>query len=270
MADVSVSNPRATGTFFGAPLGTTSPTNAIVALAPAFEDHGAVGESGIVRSVARDVQKKKSFGGKTVATLQNDYTETYQLTLLDDYNGTVLKRVFGEDNVIINVDGFPEVIDSNSVVLPRGIFVIDTLDGERRLKRKVLFEAQVTTVGDITDVHTDTIEYQITIEVFPVIIAGKEVYTREFRSPSATVGAGVPTIATVTPSPVPLAGALLQVKGAKFTGTTGVTIDSASVPFTFVADSTLVVDAPSDTAGDVDLVVTNATGPSAAFEITYA
>jgi len=271
MADVSVSNPRATGTFFVALPGAVEPTDAVSPLGNLFGDHGNVGESGIVRSVARDVQKKKNFGGKTVATLQNDYTETYQLTLLDDYNGTVLKTVFGADNVVINEDGFPEVVDSSAAVLPRGMYVVDTLDGERRLKRKVLFDAQVTTVGDITEVHTDTVEYQITIEVFEVIRGGKPVFTREFRSPAIGAdGVGAPQVTSVTPSPVPLTGGLVQVKGLRFTGTTEVTIDGVEVDFNVISSTTLVVDAPSDTAGTVELVVTNATGASDAFDITYA
>ncbi|MGN0126076.1 MAG: IPT/TIG domain-containing protein [Rhodococcus sp. (in: high G+C Gram-positive bacteria)] len=269
MADVSVSNPRATGTFFVALPGAVEPTDAVSPLGNLFADHGNVGESGIVRSVARDVQKKKNFGGKTVATMQNDYTETYQLTLLDDYNGTVLKSVFGEENVVINVDGFPEVVDSSAAVLPRGMYVIDTLDGERRLKRKVLFDAQVTTVGDITEVHTDTVEYQITIEVFEVIRGGKGVFTREFRSP-ALGGSGVPVIQSIVPATVPLSGALIQVNGTRFNGVTEVTIDGADVDFNFITANKIVVDAPSDTAGTVDLVVTNATGASDAFDITYA
>lgn len=269
MADVSVAAPRVTGTFFRAPLGTTAPTDAVSPLGVQFADHGNVGESGIVRSVSRDVQKKKNFGGATVATLQNDYTETYQLTLLDDFNGTVLRTVFGDDNVIINVDGFPEVVDSTKTVLPRSLFVIDTLDGEQRLKRKVLFEAQVTTVGDITEVHTDTVEYQLTIEVFEVAIGGKKVFTREYRSP-AVGAAGEPVITGTVPATVPLAGALVQVKGSKFTGVTAVTLDGAAVPYTLLTDQTLVIDAPADTAGTVPLVVANATGPSESYTVTYA
>lgn len=272
MADVSVSNPRSTGTFFRALPGAVAPTDAVSPLGNLFADHGNVGESGIVRSVARDVQKKKNFGGKTVATLQNDYTETYQLTLLDDYNGTVLKSVFGDDNVIINEDtGFPEVVDSSAAVLPRGMYVIDTLDGERRLKRKVLYDAQIITVGDITEVHTDTVEYQITIEVFEVVIANKARFTREYRSPAIGAdGVGLPSIEAIVPATVPLAGGLVQVKGLRFTGTTEVTIDGVEVDFNVINSTTIVVDAPSDTVGTVDLVVTNAVGASDPFDITYA
>lgn len=271
MADVSVSNPRATGTFFVALSDAAAPTDAVSPLGPRFANHGNVGESGIVRSVARDVQKKKNFGGKTVATLQNDYTETYQLTLLDDFNGTVLRTVFGEDNVVINEDGFPEVVDSSAAVLPRGMYVIDTLDGERRLKRKVLYDAQVITVGDITEVHTDTVEYQITIEVFEVVIGGKERFTREYRSPAIGAdGVGLPGIESIVPATVPVDGGLVQVKGLRFTGVTEVTIDGVTCDFNVINSTTLVVDAPADSAGTVDLVVTNAVGASDAFTITYA
>ena len=77
-------------------------------------------------------------------------------------------------------------------------------------------------------------------------------------------------VTSATPPKQALTGGLVQVKGLRFTGTTEVTIDGADVDFNVISSTTLVVDAPSDTAGTVELVVTNATGASDAFDITYA
>ena len=163
MADVSVSNPRATGTFFVALPGAVEPTDAVSPLGNLYADHGNVGESGIVRSVARDVQKKKNFGGKTVATLQNDYTETYQLTLLDDYNGTVLKTVFGEDNV--EIDGDDITVDVKGDLTPRRAFGLDIKDGDYKV-REYIYDGQPSLTGDVAFVHSDVIRYEVTIEAF--------------------------------------------------------------------------------------------------------
>lgn len=269
MADVSVAAPRATGTLFSGPLTAPDPTNAITdptAVSALYRDLGDLGESGITRSISRDTQKKKAFGGKTVAILQTDYSETIQATLLDDYNGSVLKEIFGEDNVVLDVDGFPVVVDSTKQVLPRRKWIADTIDGENRLKRLFISEGQITTVGDHSLVHTDTIEYPITIEVFEK----NSRFVREFRSPALGAVAGVAEIDSFDPATVPLAGGLVAVRGVGFVGVTGVTVDGAAAQFTVLTPNWIVLQAPADSAGAVPVIVTNAAGPSDPASLTYA
>lgn len=269
MADVSVAAPRSSGTLFRAPLGVPLPTDAVTdvtTLSPLYENLGDLGESGIARSISRDIQKKKAFGGHTVAILQNDYTETIQTTLLDDYKGEVLTAVFGDDNVILDVDGFPMVIDSTKQVLPRCVWVADTLDNENRLKRLLITEGQITTVGDHSLVHTDTVEYPITIEVFEKNAR----FVREFRSPALGSGAAVPVIDNLDPATIALAGGLVTIRGVGFVGVTDVTVDGDSVEFTVLTPNWIVIDVPSDSAGTVPVVVTNAAGDSEPVELAYS
>lgn len=155
--------PEGKGVLFRAPLGTALPTDALTDLAVAYKDQGYVGEEGIVNAVARDVAKKKAFGGSTVKTLQNDYTETLRVTLLEDNNLEVLKTAFGEANVTSS--GGKTTVKHNKSILPRCVFIVDTIDGET-VKRQVAPVGQVTTVGDITQVHTDVVMYTLTIELF--------------------------------------------------------------------------------------------------------
>lgn len=83
----------------------------------------------------------------------------------------------------------------------------------------------------------------------------------------------VPVIESRTPS-ADLAtggGTLITLKGANFTGTTGVVIGgTAATSFNVVDDKHLSVVTPAKTAGSHNVIVTNATGPSAAFAVTYA
>ncbi|BDB58988.1 MULTISPECIES: IPT/TIG domain-containing protein [Rhodococcus] len=268
MADISVAAPRSTGTLFRAPIGTSLPTDAVTDLAsvsPLYEDLGDLGESGIARSISRDTQKKKAFGGHTVAILQNDYTETLQTTLLDDYNGSVLKSIFGDDNVIFDLDGFPTVVDSTKQVLPRCVWIADTLDNENRLKRLVVAEGQITTVGDHSLVHTDTVEYPITIEVFEKNAR----FVREYRSPALGSAAAVPVIDWFDPATVDSTGGLVAVRGFGFAGVTGVTVDGDAVEYTVLSANWIVLDVPAG-SGTVPVIVSNAAGPSAAATLTYA
>lgn len=70
----------------------------------------------------------------------------------------------------------------------------------------------------------------------------------------------------------PATAAQITITGSAFTSTvptTGVKVGGTNaVPFTVVSDSVIVATMPTGTAGATTVVVTNSTGPSAAFNIT--
>ena len=274
MADstlVSTPTPRpgGAGVFYRAPLGTTVPTTVSAVLGVEFEDHGYVGESGIINAASRDVQKKKAFGGATVATLQNDYTETYQVVLLEDKNAATLRTVFGAGNVEVDVDGYPIKVHHNKAILPKSVYVVDTIDGEGRLQRDVIEIGQVTTVGDITKVHTDTVEYTITIECFENADGDNVV---ELREPAADASGVVPTIAGFSPSnPATAGGDIVVATGTGYTGVTAVSVGGTPVEFNVLSDKKIAFSTPAHAAGAVGVIVTNATGASTGtHNVTYA
>lgn len=82
-------------------------------------------------------------------------------------------------------------------------------------------------------------------------------------------GAAAPTISSALPSGGST-GDLITLTGTKFTGTTTVTVNATSAEFTVLGDSTLVLALPTGTAGAVNIIVTNATGPSTAYSYTRA
>ncbi|MGW4718878.1 phage tail tube protein [Nocardia sp. NPDC004260] len=170
-ANVYVAAPRpgGVGVFSRAALGTTLPTDASTALetvaAGLYKDHGFLGEEGLVITETRDTTDHKAFGGDTVATTQDNYDWSVKVVLLEDGNLEVLKTTFGDDNVS-NVGGVITV-KHNKARLPRSVFVLDTIGDNGRLKRQVIPVGQVTTVGDITLVHTDLVKYELTVKAYP-------------------------------------------------------------------------------------------------------
>ena len=157
--------PGGGGLFFRAPLGTTLPVDAATPLEPAYLDHGYCGDDGIVNSISRETQDVYAYGGDVVASPQQTYAETYQVTLLEDSNLVVLRTVFGDDNVT-DVGGLVKV-RHNKAKLPRSVFVADTATEDGGLQRQIIEIGQVDTVGDITRVHTDVIRYVLTIKSYP-------------------------------------------------------------------------------------------------------
>ncbi|GAA5096852.1 hypothetical protein [Nocardia iowensis] len=164
VANIYAAMPRATGSLLRAPLGTTGPSSATSDLAPAFLDHGYIGEDGYTLAESRDVDKKKAFGGSTVKILQTDYTLTAQFAFLESTNALVLRAVYGDDNV--TVTGNSIAVRHNKRQLPHSSWIIDTLDSDVALRRIWIPDGQISTVDDVQIVHTETIAYTVTVECF--------------------------------------------------------------------------------------------------------
>lgn len=87
---------------------------------------------------------------------------------------------------------------------------------------------------------------------------------------SPLAGPGEPIIESATPAGLTV-GDQIVIRGYKFTGTTGITIDAATVTeFVIVDDYTIVLVIPAAVAGAAPIIITNANGPSAAFAYTAA
>lgn len=66
-------------------------------------------------------------------------------------------------------------------------------------------------------------------------------------------------------------GTSVVLKGTNFTGTVSVTIGgTAATSFAVGDNKTLAINTPAKTAGSHNIIVTNATGPSTGFAVTYA
>ncbi len=80
----------------------------------------------------------------------------------------------------------------------------------------------------------------------------------------------VPMLVSATPSGA-AAGALVEIQGQGFTGTTGLKFAAVSVAtYKVLSDNVIMAVMPAGTAGSAALVVTNATGASAAMPYTRA
>jgi hypothetical protein len=88
-----------------------------------------------------------------------------------------------------------------------------------------------------------------------------------------TAVAAVPTITSHAPVGTLAAAGneTIVLTGQHFTGVTAVTFGgTAAVDYLVVNDTTLAITTPPKTAGSHNIVVTNATGPSANYAVTYA
>jgi hypothetical protein len=105
------------------------------------------------------------------------------------------------------------------------------------------------------------------VEKRTITLTGKGPRT-EITNPFAGWDATAPTITSITPASA-ATGDQVTITGSSFVGTTDVTFGAiVADPFTIVSDTTIVATLPSDGEGEVDVVVTNGVGDSAAFAYT--
>ncbi|WP_280485355.1 hypothetical protein [Nocardia cyriacigeorgica] len=175
--------PKVKGVIFRAPLNSTLPTNAVDVLDTVFKDLGGISDAGITNAQSRDVTKIKDFAGDTIATPQNDYTETIQVEFVESTNLEVLKTVFGDTNVTFtpatSTTGARITVDHNSQSLPKSAYIVDTVQGVG-LRRMVAPIAQPITVGDVVQVSNDIVKYNVTFECFKYVDGETVFNVREY------------------------------------------------------------------------------------------
>jgi hypothetical protein len=265
VAKIAVGSPHAgatgTGGILVAPAGTTLPVG-VVAAATGFTALGYVGDDGLRPAGERTSTPIKDWAGDEIYRPQENHSAAFQVKLLQYIDADVQREVHGTDNVT-QVGSLITVHETGE---PLGVhpWIFDMRDGVKR-ERICIPAGQITASTEGAKVNNSLMSYDVTVTCYKDD-AGIKVYRYldDGSSPAA------PTVTAVDPSSLATAGGqVIEVTGTGFSGTTGVTIDGAGVAFNVISSTKLAVVSGAEAAGDYNLVVTNATGPSAAFEVTY-
>ncbi|AXN36189.1 phage tail protein [Latilactobacillus curvatus] len=164
--NVTTAKPKIGGALYTAPLGTPLPTDAITSLSEAYKDLGYISEDGLVNTNSGKSESIKAWGGKIVANPQTEKEDTFQYTLLEVTNPTVLKETYGDKNVKGDLEtGI--TIEANSEELEDHVIVADMILKGGVLKRIVIPIGKVTEVGDITYADGDAVGYETTLSTTP-------------------------------------------------------------------------------------------------------
>lgn len=159
----------ATGAVRAADLGTALPTTAVAVPNVAFAALGYIGEDGLSQTTERSVEKIRAWGGDVVRTVQTEHGVTYQLAFLET-SALVLAEVYGAENVTTTaattLSGSLNTVKVKSGTLPRKSYIFDMKDGNA-LVRVVVPNGQIVEVGDVQYVHTNAVQYSVTIEAYP-------------------------------------------------------------------------------------------------------
>jgi hypothetical protein len=258
-----------TGPILSAPRGTALPTAVDDTLDPAFEDSGYISEDGLTLTPERSTEQVRDWSGSVVRELLTEFAAKLAWAHLET-NEQSLKNYLGDDNVTVTAadaeNGKRITALLRSTELPRKPWVFKIKDGDSRVLI-VVPDGQVSETGEVAFVKSGAITWPVTLSTYPDS-AGVNVYI--YLDDGTVLTAGVPTVATVSGNPNPAGtGELVTITGTRFTGATAVTFDGiAADDFTVVNSTTIVASLPTDGAGSVPVVVTNAVGASTSLAYT--
>ncbi|SDZ88075.1 hypothetical protein SAMN02745687_00917 [Lachnospiraceae bacterium NK3A20] len=164
--NVTVGKPKVGGAIFRAPVGSTLPTDAKSTLDEAFKEMGYISEDGLTNSNSVDSDTVKAWGGDTVLNLNKGKEDAFKGTFIEALNPEVLKMVYGDRNVVGDIDTGITIKVNNDESQPYS-YVFDMILKGNILKRIVLPSAKVTEVGDITYSDGDAVGYETTLSAAP-------------------------------------------------------------------------------------------------------
>lgn len=168
--NVDTGRPKVGGYALWGPAGSELPTDATTAPGEAFLNMGYVSNAGLKVNYERSTTDHRDWAGDVVETTQDEYGETYTVEFIESLRGDLLKRLFGEDNVVIvaptTLAEGTISIKHNSVELDEGSWLFN-MESRKSKKRVVIGNGRVTGIGEVSFVSTDLIRYSATLKAYP-------------------------------------------------------------------------------------------------------
>ncbi|WP_051179723.1 phage tail tube protein [Nocardia concava] len=264
VAKIGVGAPnKATGGVLVAPAGTTLPVG-VSGDVSTWTKLAYVADDGLRPSGDRSSTDIYDWSGDLIYSPQDQHSTAFQLKLIAAFDSDVLSEAFGAANVT-TVGSLTTVKETGD---PLGVhpWVFDMRDNAKKA-RIVVPAGQITAVKEDPMVRNGLQAFDVTLTCYK-----DDTGVKAYRYYDTGATPSAPTISAHLPATVGVAGGdLLELTGTNFTGTTGATVGgTAATKFFVVNDQTLIITVPAKSAGSYPVIVTNAVGPSAGHNVTFA
>ena len=162
--NVTTGKRRTAGGIYRVAVGTSLPTDASTTLAAAFKEIGYISQDGVTNSLSKTTNDIKEWGGETVDSEVTEQTDHWKFKALESMSLDTLKAVFGDANVSESSGAVTVVVKAGT--FGEGVWVIDTAMKGGRLKRVVIPDGKIVSLGDIVYNGSDAVAYDIDLAAF--------------------------------------------------------------------------------------------------------
>ena len=181
--NVSTGKPKVTGGVYRAPLGTTLPTDASTSLSGSFTSLGYIAQGGVTHAFAIDSGEYRAWGGDLVMTYLNSKTHTFACGLIEVLNKSTYETVYGEANVTGTLSSGIAVTSKGGGDMTEYVYVIELAMRDGAMKRIVIPDGKISSVGDVVYSDDTAVSYPITITA-QVDSSGNSHYEYIYKSAS--------------------------------------------------------------------------------------
>lgn len=123
---------------------------------------GYISEDGLTITTDTDTEDHSDWGGSTVDSSLTSYSESVQVGFLESRE-TVLKTVFGDENVTTNSKG-ALVVRHNKNFTGAHVFVFDSIVSGTKVKRTIIPAGVINERDDMSYNNSDLVTYTPTIK----------------------------------------------------------------------------------------------------------
>ena len=161
--NVSTGKPNITGGIYRAPLGTTLPSDASTALGGTFTPLGYIAQGGVTHSFNIDSGEYRAWGGDLVLTYLNSKTHSFAFGMIEVLNKTTYETLYGAANVTGTLNSGISVTSPGGGDMTEYVYVIELALRNGAMKRIVIPDGKISSVGDVTYSDDTAVSYPVTI-----------------------------------------------------------------------------------------------------------
>ena len=165
--EVLAGAPNVSGYCFSAPLATSSPTDAAVALTNGFVNLGFIDDNGITIKQGSKIIEIRDWNGDLVEALDDEVSASVSMTLMQT-GVEQMKELYGAANVTVGTEIPTPKLKSVGFTgdpLPHKKYVWE-MKNSKGLGRLLADDGQITEIGDIKIVKKDVIKCTVTVTLF--------------------------------------------------------------------------------------------------------